>query len=567
VSRGHRVALVSLAATAFVGGLAEAMFLVTVTRTALAITKDQHRVGIVSGWFLSLNRTLLFALCVLLVRVMFAVIASAQSADLSTAVVARVRHRVAQAFLDASWRVQQEQRVGSIQELLMGFSNQASNLMNGLSAVVGAGANLVALLGMAIAINPVGALALVVAVAVLGSLLRPLRLAVRRRAGVSTAAALEFATAANEVADLGLELHVFHVQSAAQAKIARLVEATREKNRQVQFIAGLGSPIYSGLAYLALLGALAAIAESHTSSVASLGASLLVMLRSLTYGQAVQNAYLGISASVPAIDELQRRLCVFDEARRVDEGAHVGDLGSITVEHVSFSYVEGQGVLRDVTFRIEPGEIIGIVGPSGGGKSTLVQLLLGLREPDAGSVRAGDRDISSFDRTEWARNVTFVPQTAHLIAGTIADNIRFFRDGVSQERIEAAARMASLHDDVTNFAEGYDREVGERGGHLSGGQQQRLCIARALVEQPRLLILDEPTSALDIRSEHLIRTTLLQLKSEMTVIIIAHRLSTLSMCDRIMVIQNGELRGFDTPQVLEQGSDFYREALALSGMR
>ena len=171
-------------------------------------------------------------------------------------------------------------------------------------------------------------------------------------------------------------------------------------------------------------------------------------------------------------------------------------------------------------------------------------------------------------RTEWARKVTFVPQDAHLIAGTIADNIRFLRDDISQER-HRARRPASPISTTTStaFPEGYDRQVGERGSHLSGGQQQRLIIARALVEHPDVLILDEPTSSLDVRSEHLIRQTLDRLRNEMTIIIIAHRLSTLDSCDRLMVIHDGELKAFDTPDNLEKDNDFYREALTLSGLR
>ena len=133
--------------------------------------------------------------------------------------------------------------------------------------------------------------------------------------------------------------------------------------------------------------------------------------------------------------------------------------------------------------------------------------------------------------------------------------------------MERAARLAHLHDDIAGFPEGYERQVGEHGGHLSGGQQQRLCIARALVEAPDVLILDEPTSALDVRSEHLIRSTLLGLRAQMTIIVIAHRLSTLDICDRIMVIQAGQLRGFDAPKRLEETSEFYREALRLSRLR
>jgi ABC-type multidrug transport system fused ATPase/permease subunit len=236
------------------------------------------------------------------------------------------------------------------------------------------------------------------------------------------------------------------------------------------------------------------------------------------------------------------------------------------MERVSFSYPEGEAVLHDISFSIAPHEIVGIIGPSGAGKSKLVQLMLGLRAPNRGRVVADGREISRLDRAEWARKVTFVPQAAHFISGTIADNIRFLRAGVSQSDVERAARLAHFHEDIEGFAEGYDRQVGEHGGHLSGGQQQRLCIARALVEDPDVLILDEPTSALDVRSEHLIRNTLLSLKDRMAVVVIAHRLSTLSICDRIMVIKDGELKDFDTPDALERSSGFYREALALSGM-
>jgi ABC-type multidrug transport system fused ATPase/permease subunit len=239
----------------------------------------------------------------------------------------------------------------------------------------------------------------------------------------------------------------------------------------------------------------------------------------------------------------------------------------LSVDHVTFSYVPGRPVLRDIDLEIGRNEVVGIVGPSGGGKSTLVQLLLGLREPQEGEIRAGGRPIRELSKQEWARRVTFVPQRATLVTGSVADNIRFFRDDVSQEDVERAARLAHLADEVERFPERYDRQVGDHGGQLSGGQQQRLCIARALVERPDVLILDEPTSALDVRSEHLIRQTLEELKEQMTVVIIAHRLSTLDICQRIMVIQDGELRGFDTPARLAETNEFYHEALVLSGLR
>jgi ABC-type multidrug transport system fused ATPase/permease subunit len=567
VTRGRRPALVLMAGTAFIGGLMEALFLVTVTRAAFAITENKPRVGIVWGWFLSVNQTLLLAMGLVVVRILLAVLTSWQSARLSTGAVSRIRSELSSAYFDASWEVQQVERAGSLQELLTNYTFQASSLMGNVSQALVAAANLTALIGLAVAVDPLGAVVLVVTVGVLGLCLRPLRAAIRRRGRAAMEVGMDFATSMNELSELGLELHVFQVQDEARRRTATLIERARDRQRRLQLTSGLTTPIYTGMAYLALLSALAIVALSDTTSLASLGAAMLVMLRSLSYGQALQGAYTGISSTAPAIEALEQRLHHYERARRTDGGEPLDHVGALGVHSVSFSYTPGVEVLHDLSFTIPPHEIVGIVGPSGGGKSTLVQLLLGLRDADQGTITADGREISRFDRREWARKVTFVPQASHLVAGTVADNIRFFRDGVSPDAIERAARLAHLHDDVSAFPDGYEREVGEHGGHLSGGQQQRVCIARALVEHPELLILDEPTSALDMRSEHLLRTTLLSLREQMTVIVIAHRLSTLDICDRIMVIQDGELRGFDTPADLERDNAFYREALVLSGMR
>ena len=141
------------------------------------------------------------------------------------------------------------------------------------------------------------------------------------------------------------------------------------------------------------------------------------------------------------------------------------------------------------------------------------------------------------------------------------------RSDVTDDDIERAARLAHLHDEIMSFPDGYERQAGEHGGHLSGGQQQRLCIARGLVEKPELMILDEPTSSLDVRSEHLIRTTLLGLRDEMAVVVIAHRLTTLDICDQIMVVQDGRLMAYGPASELEATNDFFREALVLSGLK
>ena len=564
---GHRRMIAMIATLAFVAGLLEALFLVMVTRAAFAVANGQDRIGILSGRSLSLPSALLLAVGLISIRMVLAAYAAWESANLSAGTVARIRGTLSAAFLDSSWEVQQAQQAGSLQELLTTYSGHASYMVSNLAQGVVSAANLVALLGMAVAVNPTGALVLVASVAVLALPLRPLRRVVGRRGDAANRIGMDFATSVNEVSELGLELHVFQVQEEAKTAMGATIERARRAFARYQFIAGLGTPVYTGLAYLAVVGALAVVSTSNTTSLTSLGAAMLVMLRSLGYGQGVQNAVLSVAGAAPAIDELQDRLEIFTTGRRANVGKPIGKVDRIGMDGVSFAYPNSKPVLRNVSFTIKPHETIGIVGPSGAGKSTLVQLLLGLREPDKGWVLADGRDIATFDRGEWARRVTFVPQAAHLIAGTVAENIRFFRPGVSQEDVERAARLAHLHDEIVDWAEGYEHQVGTHGGHLSGGQQQRLCIARALVEQPDVLILDEPTSALDVRSEHLVRSTLEGLKERMTVVVIAHRLSTLTICNRIMVIKDGELKDFDTAAQLERSSEFYREALALSGLR
>src|SRR5437588_159416 len=354
VMQGYGRAIVGIAATAFVGGLVEALFLITVTRAAFAISKAESRIEFVAGRNLSVGTTLLAAVILVAFRMLLAGYANWQSTHVSNKVVAEVRQRLSRAFLDSSWEVQQAERSGSLQELLTNYTASASSLMNSMAQGVVAVANLVALLGMALAIDAAGALVLVVSVTVLGLLLRPLRKIVRRRARTATAAGMEFAVSVNEVSELGFELHIFHVQAKAQARVADAIERARKASEKYQFVAGLSTPVYVGLAYLALVAALGAVAASNTTSLASLGATMLVMLRSLSYGQAVQGAYINVSGAIPAIEELQHRLELFEAGRRIAGGQGVERVGAIAMENVWFAYPQGETVLRDISFTIAP---------------------------------------------------------------------------------------------------------------------------------------------------------------------------------------------------------------------
>lgn len=213
--------------------------------------------------------------------------------------------------------------------------------------------------------------------------------------------------------------------------------------------------------------------------------------------------------------------------------------GEIAFEHVAFRYDPAVPVLRDVSFTIEPGQMVGIVGPTGSGKSTIASLIPRFRDLDAGSIRIDGVDVRDYRLRELRSQIGFVLQDTVLLRGTVRDNIAFGRPGATDEEIVAAAKLANAHEFIACMPDGYGSVIGDRGMTLSGGQRQRIGIARALIRDNPILILDEPTAALDAESEQLVTEALDRLMKGRTVITIAHRLSTLRNADKIIVVEGG----------------------------
>ena len=229
--------------------------------------------------------------------------------------------------------------------------------------------------------------------------------------------------------------------------------------------------------------------------------------------------------------------------------------GEVAFERVAFGYDPEVPVLRDITFTISPGQMVGIVGPTGSGKSTVVGLIPRFRDPDAGSITIDGVDIRDYKLRELRSQIGFVLQDTVLLRGTVRDNIAFGRPDATDDEIVEAAKLANADEFITRMPDGYDSLVGDRGMTLSGGQRQRIGIARALIRDNPILILDEPTAALDAESEELVIVALERLMKGRTVIAIAHRLSTLRNADKIIVIKDGV--------VAEDGT--HEQLLALGG--
>ena len=202
-------------------------------------------------------------------------------------------------------------------------------------------------------------------------------------------------------------------------------------------------------------------------------------------------------------------------------------------------------VLHDLSLTANPGQVIAFVGPSGAGKSTIANLIPRFYDVTEGAITIDDIDIRDVTIKSLREQIGVVPQETMLFSGTIKENIRYGRLDATDEEIIEAAKAANAHNFIMNLADGYDTKIGERGITLSGGQRQRMAIARAILKNPRILILDEATSALDSETEKSITNTILRLKGKMTIIAVAHRLSTLKKCDFIFEFNNGKVDKID----------------------
>lgn len=566
---GRRMGVLGL--LSFGSGVLEALVLVLVAQLAVAISAGSSAATLASGPLdgreVPVSTALVVGLVATLLMFGLQMWTGYLQARMSADSLTSARQLVLHDFLEASWSLQSREEAGRLQDLLNTHVTRMSNGAVFLSTGFTAAMNVLALLASAFLVNPLAAMVVLVAMVGLASVLRPITKKAKGQSRAHAASNLDFASAVAETTMVTQEIRTFGVTEEVDRRLVAVTQEVAKPYFRASFLRQAVKSVYQAVAIVVVLVALGVLAVMGSTQLASLGAVILILLRSINYGQQLQTMTHQISETIPYLDTVRDQRAVYEAARVTCGDQRLSSVDSLSFERVSYRYKEDDLALENVSFEIRPGEQIGIVGPSGSGKSTLVQLLLRLRGPVAGQYLVNGRPAEDFDLSSWFRRVAFVPQTPRLIEGTVADNIRFYRTDLSDEAILDGARKAHIDEEIRSWPGGYDARLEGLAKSISGGQAQRLCLARALATRPDLLVLDEPTSALDLKSESLIQQTLDELAGQTTLITVAHRLSTLKRCDRIMVFEKGRLVSFDSPERLATEDRFFQEALSLSTSR
>jgi ABC-type multidrug transport system fused ATPase/permease subunit len=529
-------------------GVGQAALLLVIVRGATALTADTEvisgSVGPISAADLTTGDLVVVGFVVLVFLLVVEVAMSFVQAALLVDASRGAQRRMLERYSAATFEAQTSLSRGEARQVVMGHPTTAgavaTSLGSGLSAVV----NFTVLVGSAVVLSPVAALVVLIGLVTMILALRPI-LAVTRRLSDRRAReqrALSGRTA--ERFELNRELKAFGAEANADATIMDGIDSVARADRRVRVLSRLSSVVYRLGVFALILVMLAIIDASNSTNLAALTGALLMLLRSLSYGQAAQSSFQSLGETVPVIEQM------LEEHERLGRHieAHIGTpapadfhIGELSLDRVDFAYPGAEPVLHQVSMRVGRGDFIALVGPSGAGKTTLMQLLLRLRRPTAGLILVDGSPIEDVPLDWWRRRVAYVPQEPKLQSGTVADAIRLGRRGLSDAAVRRAAERAHVAEEVGSWPLGYDTPLLQLGESVSGGQRQRLALARALVGEPDLLLLDEPTSALDPVSERLVARTLEELRGRMTILVIAHRRETVEHADRVVRVECGRV--------------------------
>jgi ATP-binding cassette subfamily B protein len=568
---GEGLAMAVLSALSFVGGLAEAGLLYSLAKLAFAIGGDATKQA-AFGPLGSIHFTVAMLFWVSFGLGVLRTLANTGAAHMTAAIAARrtteLRADTYADYARAAWSKQSTMDEAGVQDLLLRYVGKVVGAVSVVASGLPALFSLIALVGVAIVVDPLSAALVVATGLVLFFGLRPLSALAKRYSTLQRDAGQRYIERSKEVIGLSLEIRAFGVNEQVVSDLAEYSELEARPVYVNLFLTRLVSTLYQFAAIVIVLFGLLSVYLFLDRPLASLSAIVVILVRAMSQASTLQSIYHSTVETASFAERLSEVRGEFLASEAASGTELLAPRADLQFDAVTYCYPGAPTpALDQVSFTLAAGEAVGVVGPSGSGKSTVIQILLRLREPTEGRFLLQGVDSRLLDDDAWFRQIAFVPQDSRVINASIADNIAFFRPYLTREHLIDAARRANLHDEIVAMPEGYDTMLGFRGGALSGGQRQRVALARALACDPQIVVLDEPTSALDMHSESLVQKTLAEMQGRVTLLIIAHRMSTLRTCDRIMVLGDGRLQHFGSRTELESSSSFYRDAIALSKLR
>ena len=459
----------------------------------------------------------------------------------------------------ASWPFLLKQKIGTMHNTLVRDIQCTGSLLGVLGQVIQSFSGFLMYLLVALNISSTMTLYTLGGGAMLLFVVRPL---LRRTRGIAERVAL-----AEKQFSQFLSEHIIGIKSikASGAEGAAIHEGVRQIGflrtlsiRQT-IVRSVSSSVFQPASLILVVVLFIMTYRTPDFSIISFGATLYLIQKIFTYLESGQNALQAVNELVPYaqnISGFKRQLDIHREAAKSGENLF-SFKDTLKCNGASFAYGEGKPVLAGVDFEVKAGETVGLIGPSGAGKTSVADLLLRLFKPGAGELMLDGAPVEDITLDSWRQNIGYVPQDAFLLHSTVEENIRFYNEALTAEDIHAAAKQANIHEFISGLPKGYQTVVGDRGVLLSGGQRQRIVLARALAGKPTLLILDEATSALDHESEKLIQEAIAKLHGSVTVFIIAHRPSTVAEADTILVLSRGHIVERGAPQELLKNKNSY----------
>jgi ATP-binding cassette, subfamily B, bacterial len=538
----HIKRLYLLGIMAAIVAVLEVVLLYLLAQIAVVLVGGTSRVsipiGALSEQSLSLNVLLTAVSVVLATLIGLSIPLSRSAARTSEITIARTRALLIEAYLNAPWAVRSTDPEGHIQTLVGEYASRAERLIMQVSTLIVSTSTL-ALLGLSmILLAPVMSILALGALLGFVALLRPFSKRIRSTSRRFAIQDKRFAGQVAQAARVSQEVAAFNVQGEVLQLLHHQIQEAARKLRTVRLYQRLVPMLYQYCALAIIVAIVALLSAFDPEALLAAGPLVLTLVRALGYSKQTQSAIQAANEFSPYAEALSLEVARLKGQRGTNGEMQSVGFNKLEFRTVSFSYGP-HTVLISAAFTIHAGETVGVIGPSGGGKSTLVQLLLRLRIPDHGHILVDGIDLRRILPECWAATAAFVPQDNKLILGTVADNIRFFRPWYTLSQVKEAAKAAHIHDEIEMLPAGYENLIGPGVSDLSGGQRQRLGIARAFLGNPQLIVLDEPTSALDSESENLIRLSLEKKKGDATIIIVAHRPATLEICDRVLLVENG----------------------------